>query len=480
MEGVFQMNSSKARVVVRDINSDPDKDNYLQTVNRLIYDILDSLGGKNLLKSSKDVYIKPNGIDTKPFSYTRPEVVEATINYFNVLGANKVYLMENSTQANYTRIVFEVLGYNKICKKTGAKAIYLDEQKTVTLDFKGKKHSSVDPDGYDLKEFRMPKIIKDKLIVGKNENLYVNLPKLKTHSMGVVTLGIKNQWGLPVQLDRIIDHNFNLHNKLVDVLNYIQPDVTLIEGVEGTIHGHYPTVAFHDRVIKPFRIFIASKNVLAADIVGARVFGIKPKDVPSLKLAIEQKICGEIKSIKDIQIDGDISRFKEKYDFDLIQEFPPNVNIVRGKELLCREGCRNNPLVLVQTLYYDHGGKGKCDLVIGKGQNLKVIDKLEGPVVVAGKCAVKEVGERLTQRLGKKHVYLSGGCNNLAQTLVGLGRYMGVNLLKMVPINPLKSIVLLLTAKLKGSKSNVPSLMSIVKRYKIKKYKNKKSFQNKK
>lgn len=44
---------------------------------------------------------------------------------------------------------------------------------------------------------------------------------------------------------------------------------------------------------------------------------------------------------------------------------------------------------------------------------------------------------------------------------------MGVNLLKMVPINPFKSIVLLLNAKLEGSKSNVPSLISIIKRYRV-------------
>lgn len=255
---------------------------------------------------------------------------------------------------------------------------------------------------------------------------------------------------------------------MIDVLNYIQPDITLIEGVEGTIHGYYPTEAFHDRAIKPFRVMIASTNVLAADIVGARIFGIAPDEVPSLKISMQKKLCGGIQGLDDIEIDGDISRFTEKYDFDIIQEFPLNVNIVKGKELLCREGCLNNPLVLVQTLYFDHDGKGKCDLVIGKGHDLNEIDNLAGPVVVAGHCAINEVGERLIKRLGKKHVFFSDGCNNLAQTLVGLSRYMGVNLLKMVPINPVKSIILLIQAKLHGSRTNVPTLLSMLKPYKVK------------
>ncbi|NHJ40596.1 MAG: DUF362 domain-containing protein [Asgard group archaeon] len=456
-----------AKVIVRDVNFNPDESNYLNKITELTYEILDSLGGKNLLKSSKDVYIKPNGIDTKPYAYTRPEVIEATINYFKDSGANKIYLMENSTQANYTRIVFDVLGYKKICIRTGAKPIYLDEMKTASLEFKGKQESRFDSEGYDKTTFDMPKILIDKLIVNKDENLYVNIPKLKTHSMGVVTLGIKNQWAFPAHFDRKFDHNYNLHYKLIDILNYIQPDITLIEGVEGTINGHYPTEAFHNRVIKPFRVMIASTNVLAADIVGASVFGITPKEVPALRISIEKKICGGIQSIEDIEIDGNLSRFNEKYDFDIIQEFPSNVNIIKGKELLCREGCLNNPLVLVQTLHYDHGGIGKCDLVIGKGHDPEIIDNLEGPVVVAGHCAVNEVGERLIRRLGKKHVFCSDGCNNLAETLVGLGRYMGVNLLKLVPINPIKSIILLLQAKLHGSKANVPSLTSILKPYKI-------------
>jgi hypothetical protein len=97
-----------------------------------------------------------------------------------------------------------------------------------------------------------------------------------------------------------------------------------------------------------------------------------------------------------------------------------------------------------------------------------VIDNLEGPVVVAGHCAVNEIGERLVNRLGKKHVFFSDGCNNLAQTLVGLGRYMGVNLLDMVPMNPIKSIYLLMQAKLHGSRANVPTLLSILKPYKVK------------
>ncbi|MCD4723150.1 MAG: DUF362 domain-containing protein, partial [Desulfobacula sp.] len=177
-------------------------------IKSAVKEIFDAFGGKDLIKSSKNVYIKPNGIDAKPYCYTRPELIRAVIEYWFDAGANKVYLLENSTQANHTRIVFESNGYKKVCRDTGAIPIYLDEEKTITYKFTGKK-SVADgcAGGYDLTSFEMPITVVKKLIEKIDENLYINLPKLKTHSMSGATLGIKNQWGFPAHKSRGIDHN---------------------------------------------------------------------------------------------------------------------------------------------------------------------------------------------------------------------------------------------------------------------------------
>ena len=100
--------------------------------------IFDSLGGASLIKSSGDVYIKPNGVGEKPYVYTRPEVLKAAIRYWFDAGARNVYLFENCTQATCTRFVFEQIGYNELCEKTGATPIYLDEEETVRFEFSGK------------------------------------------------------------------------------------------------------------------------------------------------------------------------------------------------------------------------------------------------------------------------------------------------------------------------------------------------------
>jgi uncharacterized protein (DUF362 family) len=429
-----------------------------------IGEIFDGLGGAALIKSSGDVYIKPNGVGHQPYAFTRPEVLEAAIRYWFDAGARKVYLFENSTQATYTRLVFELIGYNALCGRTGAVPVYLDEDDVVEYAFSGKNPAKIDPRGYALTAFRMPRTVHQKLIVEKDANLYVNIPKLKTHSMSVVTLGIKNQWGFPVHQDRSPDHNYNLHHKIVDVLSHVRPDVTLIEGVEGTIYGHYPALALADRCVRPFKVLVGGLNVVAVDIVGARILGKRIADVPHLKLALERRLGDGIQNERDITIAGDYGSYENldilnewsdyggQYPDDLIQQFPDDIVIVKGREMACREGCVNNTLNTLQLIGCDHPGRGGWSLMMGKGFDDEAVDRIEGPVLVVGPCAVKEVGRRLTDRLGRRKVYFSHECNDLRAIVESLCHLMRVSPLKLAPrMNLIKGMALILQARMNKS-----------------------------
>ena len=83
----------------------------VSAVGEAVRALFEELGGPALLKPSGDVYIKPNAVDARPYTHTRPEVVRAAIEYWLDAGARNVYLFENATQGNYTRIVFEATGY---------------------------------------------------------------------------------------------------------------------------------------------------------------------------------------------------------------------------------------------------------------------------------------------------------------------------------------------------------------------------------
>lgn len=453
----------KTKVYVRHLQSDYQKESrthflplskqMADEIKSTVYEILDNAGGSSLLKSSKNVYIKPNGIDGKPYCYTRPELVEAVVNYFKDHGANKIYLFENSTQSNFTRLVFELTGYADICRKTGAIPVYLDEDKGTIYEFKGK-------DDYQCNKFEMPNFVIKNLIEDKDKNLYISLPKLKTHSMAGVTLGVKNQWAFPRQSDRGYDHNHSLGNKLVDVLSYVRPDFTIIEGVEGTIYGHYPVTVLADKVVLPLKLIIAGKNVVATDMIGAKVFGLGLDDVKHLKLAVEKDLAEGVKSYDDIEVDGDISMYQTKYPTDLYDSYPDDVRRIYGKTMACKEGCVNNPMTLLQILYNDHHGKGGWTMVMGKGFDKEEIDSITGKVLVVGHCAIEEVGDYLVKKLGKKNVFFSGKCNELAKSAAAMFYLMKVSPFEFAPINPFISVKCIVLAKLRGTKALVPSLLS--------------------
>ncbi len=446
----------------------------VQEIRLTVREMFQALGGPSLLKASRDVYIKPNGIDAKPYCYTRPEVVAAAVEYWQQAGARRIYLMENATQANYTRVVFVINGYLDICRDTGAIPLYLDEEKTELFTFNGKKSvRDGDPRGYDLPELRLPRTVAEKLIRGSDENLYVSIPKLKTHSMSGATLGIKNQWGFPVHECRGMDHNYNLHNKLVDVLSLIRPDVTLIEGIEGTIYGHYPVTALADHCIKPFGILLASRNVVAADLAAAGVLGFDSADVPHIDLAVKRGLGRGVAGAGDLELEGDVISSEsldilhdrppgDKYPSDLFDSFPSDVKVLRGRNLACREGCVNNPLTLLQVLFHDYGGRGGWTLMMGKGFDAEDIDQIEGKVLVAGHCAVEEVGGLLVDRLGRKNVYFSGECNDLVSTAEAMFHLMRVNPMALLRRRKVRALMAYLSARLHGSRSRVPNPFSYI------------------
>ena len=435
-----------------------------ESIERAVNGIFSHLekAGAPILKSTKKVYIKVNGIDFKKHTYTSPEVLEAVIIYLKKKGA-EVYVMENSTQGNFTRLVFAITGFKDVCDKNGAKIIYLDEEDTQTFEFKGKSSVKEDPNGYNLMTFRLPMTVVN-LIENRDSITYINVPKLKTHSMAVVTLGIKNQWGFPQHADRGKDHNYNLHSKLVDMYELIKPDICIIDGSGGgTIHGHYPPTAWEDKLVIPFNILIGGRDTLAVDVVGARIFGLNINEVPHLKIAYERGLGeGDLNKIK--VIGKDLEEYKEKYDWNLLQEFPKDVKLVKGKDLLCREGCLNNPLTTLQIFAFDHPEKfkGGWFLVMGKGHAKNLVNQLKAEGftkgLVAGYCAINEVGEKLRTEFGKRKVFFSGDCNNLAETLTAELKLSKMSVFDLVPI-PIEEVTkLIMEAKKHGSKALIPAL----------------------
>ena len=243
---------------------------------------------------------------------------------------------------------------------------------------------------------------------------------------------------------------------------FIKPDLTLIDGTEGTIHGHYPPTSWEDKLVIPFKILIGGTDTLAVDVVGARIFGLTIDDVPHLKIANNRGLGqGDLSKIN--VVGKDLNEYKEKYEWDLVQKFPDDVKIIKGNKLLCREGCQNNPLTSLQVFAYDHVEKfkGGWFLIMGKGHDEDLVEQLkkEGFTrgLVAGYCAIEEVGQKLRKEFGRRKVFYSGDCNNLAETVKAILKLSKMTVFDLVPsISTEELMALIDEANKHGSRALTP------------------------
>ncbi|MEW5736201.1 MAG: DUF362 domain-containing protein [Thermodesulfobacteriota bacterium] len=404
-------------------------------------------GGENLLKSSRDVYLKINAVDSKPFCFTDPEVIAETVRYFKEAGARDVYVIENCTQGNFTRLVFTASGIDAACRDAGAIPVCLDEtgQTPVFLP--------------SLARFvNISEFVAERLIRNRAENLYVSLPKLKTHSMSTVTLSVKNQFGFVTHKDRVADHNFQLHRKFADIFSLVRPDFVLVDGLLATNHGHYIAEKNADECIERPKVLFGGPDALAVDVTGSAFMGISLEEVEHLRLCAEMGLGTW--DLARIEIEGRelFDSRRMSFTHQLLERFPADLRIVKGKERCCPEGCGRNTETLLEVLHCDHGGKGGFTVLMGKGIPEETVRAIDTPVHLAGSCAISDWGWHFEKEKKKRLVTLSPGCNDLSASIYSLCKQMKVNPLSLSGVGIFTSLGALVSAKARGSSSVIPKL----------------------
>jgi hypothetical protein len=118
-------------------------------------------------------------------------------------------------------------------------------------------------------------------------DVLINLPCMKTHTMTLVSLGIKNYQGILNDEQKYYAHRDDLEQKLVDIQKIRPTQLTLIDGLtamEGNGAGESGTP-------HPMDMLIASRDVVAADAVAVSCMGIDDVlDVTSIRLAQHDRI----------------------------------------------------------------------------------------------------------------------------------------------------------------------------------------------
>jgi uncharacterized protein (DUF362 family) len=405
-------------------------------------------GIAKVIPADNKVHLKPNGVHFPAGMHTDPAVVDALLAYLGDHGYRRLALMENSTHGVSTRLVFEVNGYADIARRHGAELIYLDEGGTVPYTLEGEEVP-----------IRISRRLYETFIDPSRRpgNFYLSLPKLKTHSMTTMTLGVKNQQAFPIDEDRMHFHNHEtLHPRLARLYRMVQPDFCIIEGVTAIFNGHLPPAALLRESSVQLNVLIGGQDTVAVDTVGCKVMGYAIEEVEHLRLAAEWGL-GE-GQLERIEVIGNLSRFRKRYPCALLRRFHPDVHIVEGRERACVEGCKGNTECALELLSNDYPSQGGFTIVFGRGFDEADLEDLPGAILVVGACAINDRGADLRRRYPDRRIIEVDAHNDIRGVTAGLATLMKVRPLDMVPLSPLRSLWITLQAKLHGLNSRMPPL----------------------
>ncbi|MFX1456863.1 MAG: DUF362 domain-containing protein [Promethearchaeota archaeon] len=255
------------------------------------------------------VFIKPNIVNwyigtnfPKWGVITSSRVIEDVVVLLKERGIDDISIGEGivTTDVKDTATAedaFEKLGYNLLKERYGLKPI-----NTFTRPF----------EKIDLGTGFKVNFNSDALAA----DVVIDIPVLKTHSQAVVTLGFKCLKGLINYASRKKFHSDDpvkdLHHNVAKLPNKLKKVLTIIDGIYTLERG--PAIDG-----KPHRknILVASSDILSADLVGAKLLGIEPTDVPHLVHAAKDR--NRPMDFSDIEVVGErIEDLASHHEWDFI------------------------------------------------------------------------------------------------------------------------------------------------------------------
>ena len=274
---------------------------------------VDLCRGLDGLPANARVFIKPNIVywtRATPFPkwgvITTSRVVEDMVILLKERGVADITIGEGMVTRDpkdreTPAHAFETLGYGALKKRYGIKYVNVFER----------PFEKVDLGAGVVLNFNTDILASD---------FVVNLPVLKTHAQTMVSLGIKNLKGMIDIASRkkchSADPEMDLHYMVARLANRLPPSFTLLDGIYTNERGP----SFDGR-IRRSNILVASSDIFSADMVGAKVLGYDPSEVPYLVHAAQDR--GRLLDLADVEVVGerieDVARHHE-YDFPYNEE----------------------------------------------------------------------------------------------------------------------------------------------------------------
>lgn len=332
------------------------------------------------------VLLKPNaGRKASPGMgiTTHPDVVAAAIDAFTEAGAC-VEIGESPITGVNTMEAFESSGIAEIARRRNCPLIDMDERAAVEIQV---------PDGKAVRRLQVCAAVLE-------HDLIVSIPVIKTHMHTGVTLAVKNMKGCLWRKSKVELHMIpeiqgenekTLNLAIADMASVLRPHLALIDGTTG-LEGLGPSAG----TPRQLGMVLAGTDAFAADAVACHLIGLRPEDIPHLRLGASRGYG--IIDLRQIEVTpGDWLQHRQSFapaPENISIQFP-NVNVLDRNSC---SACQSTVLLFLQNhrqKLFDYFPKETpVNIAIGKGH-----DDLPPQTLCIGNC---------TARHRKNRVFVAG------------------------------------------------------------------------
>lgn len=214
------------------------------------------------VKPGMKVLVKPNILSARPPGDavdTHPEVVRAVVRLAKEAGGS---VSVGDSPGGYGKNIdeaFEASGIRKAAEEEGARLVRFSASRQV--------------EGMPI------------AVAALEADRVISVPKLKTHSITVLTAAVKNTFGMVTGLHKAECHSAapkaeDLAKILAKVYAITRPALSVVDGIVA-MDGDGPSAGR----VRPLGAVLAGSDAVAIDACVARIAGIEPLDVPVTKEA---------------------------------------------------------------------------------------------------------------------------------------------------------------------------------------------------
>lgn len=240
----------------------------VEKIMETVSDALGLIGFDFNSVSGKRVLLKPNMLGAYPphkHVTTHPAFVEACARLFKKKGAT-VQVGDSSNGVYEVDEVWNVTGIRKACEFSSAEITPFE------------RGTSIERGGLRIASAVI------------EADVIVNLPKLKTHGLTVLTGAVKNLYGcvpgmIKTSYHRELGGHWDFAGRVVEIANIVKPQLTIVDAITG-MHGNGPSGG----KLIDLGLIIAGKNIYAVDTIFCTLVGLDPTELETLVHAYERGV----------------------------------------------------------------------------------------------------------------------------------------------------------------------------------------------